>query len=158
MRSGLRELTLKELAALLHEIPQHITTIKFVVKIKEGDVTTTNIIGNQNFGQQIANSITGIQGNVNALLKNKDTEDIGKAIDALTDAINGEAALADENRSELLQQMEFLGDQAATPIEKRKGGLIKPIIDTLSGVCAGVGGLAAAWATWGIVISKFFGF
>jgi len=119
---------------------------------------STTIIGNQNFGVQIADSITGIQGSVNTLLQDKGTENFGKALDALTEAIKKENNLDDDKRSEVLQQINFLGQQATMPIEKRQGGLIKPIIDTVSGVCAGVGGLAAAWVTWGPVISKFFGF
>ena len=60
-------------------------------------------------------------------------------------------------RNDLLEQVELLGDQAAMAKEQRKKGQIKPIIDSLANVCAGAGGLAVVWQTWGPVIIKFFG-
>lgn len=167
-----RERAFKALATLLPERKERVTEIHYItnaeihyhidrvnITVKEGSVsnTTTTIIGNQNFGQQIAELIVGIQGNVATLLKNTDTEDVGKALEALTAAIKKEPGLADDKRTAVLQQVNFLGQQAAMPVEKRQGGLLKPIIDTVSGICAGVGGLAAAWVTWGPVITKFFG-
>jgi hypothetical protein len=152
---GWREREPKETARLRRERRAYRTTNNYFTV--EGDVVT-NIIGNQNFGTQWAESITGIKGNVSTLMQNKETEDIGKALDALTEAIKGEPTLNDANRTAVLQQVNFLGKQATLPVDKREGGLIKPIIDTVSGMCAGVGGLAVAWATWGPVIFKFFGF
>jgi hypothetical protein len=98
-----------------------------------------------------------INASVEELLKNKETEDIGNAIRELTKAITLEPSLNDETRTELLEQVLLLGSQAATPAEQRKLRIIRPIIDAIAGVSAGVGGLAAAWGTWGAVITKFFG-
>jgi hypothetical protein len=145
---------------LQRSLPQGMRGPLFMVEfVMTGDTTTfTNLgpIANLNFqGIQVADSINA---HVGELLQNKETENIGNAIRQLTKAIGGESRLADSERKELLEQIELLGSQAAMPIEQRKRGVIRPIIDSISGVCAGIGGLAAAWATWGIVISKFFGF
>jgi hypothetical protein len=120
--------------------------------------TFTNLgqIGNLNFqGIQVANTINA---SVGELLQNNSTKDVGNAIRGFTKTVGYTPQLSDNDRKELLEKIELLGSQATIPPEQRKSGLIKPVIDSIAGVCAGIGGLAAAWATWGLVISKFFGF
>jgi len=124
-----RELALKEVAALLHELPEHINTVNLSIYIiGEATMTTfTNLgqIANLNFqGIQVADSINA---NVGELLKNKETEDIGNAIRELTKAIGDESRLSDSQRKELLEQVELLGSQASMPVEQRKRGLTTTI-------------------------------
>ena len=149
----------KDLETFVREIPEHVTHISIYL-IGDGAVMSifTNLgnIGNLNYqGMQIADSINGTVGE---LLKNKETEDVAAALRELTKAIAAEASLSHTNREELLQKVDFLGSQAAAPVAQRKKGLIKPIIDSVAGVCAGIGGLAPAWATWGPVLSNFSAF
>jgi hypothetical protein len=147
----------KELAALLRELPEHITSVTFIIgdRITMANFTNLGTIGNLNYqGVQVADSINTTVGE---LTKHKDTEDIGNAIRELTKAIGEEATLSEKTRKDFLDQIEFLGAQAKTPADQRKEGFIERTINTLSGMCAGAGGLAAVWATWGPAISKFFG-
>jgi hypothetical protein len=112
-------------------------------------------IGNLNYqGIQIAHSIDA---HIGKLAEDPDTRNVADALKELTQAIGAEAALADEQRRELLEQLELLGEQARAPAEQRKRGIIKPVIDTLAGVCTGAGGLVAVWTTWGPAIKLFFG-
>ena len=49
----------------------------------------------------------------------------------------------------------FYRDVPLMPSETEKG-IIKPLIDSLAGVCSGAGGLATVWQTWGPAIVRFF--
>ncbi len=83
---------------------------------------------------------------------------IADALKALTVAVAAETVpVSEDQRNELLEQIEMLSEQAAMSGEQRKKGLIKPAIDSLASVCTGAGGLAAVWQTWGPAIMKFFG-
>ena len=152
-----RERAYKALRALIRETTDIEPTNIYIEKV----VIVTNFtnlgqIANLNSqGYQVAETINA---NVGQLQQNSGTKEIAEAIRNFTEAIGAETTLSDLKRKYLLDQISLLGAQAAAPAAEREPSLIKPIIDTMSGVCAGIGGLAAAWATWGIVISKFFGF
>jgi hypothetical protein len=95
-RCGYREGEPKETTRLSRgRRPQRAPTIVFFVNAKEfnlekKEVRVATVAGIINYGEILADTVTGIRGNVTALLENKDTEDVGKALDALTEAIKGE--------------------------------------------------------------------
>jgi SAM-dependent methyltransferase len=89
-------------------------------------------------------------------LLSTDSDDLGRALKALKEGILS-SSFAEQQCSELLEQVEALGQQATLPAEQRKKGIIKPLVDSLAGVCSGAGGLAVVWQTWGPAIGKFFG-
>jgi hypothetical protein len=140
---------------LIRDAPDKLTINFFVLRgVTMVDFRNLGTIGNLNFqGIQLAESIDVKIGELRAQEGN---DDIANALKELTTAIDKEN-LVEEQRNELLEQIELLGDQASVPKDQRKRGQIKPIIDSLSGVCAGAGGLAAVWQVWGPVVMKFFG-
>jgi hypothetical protein len=114
------------------------------------------VIGALNVGG--VQAIQSIDVTVGQLLQNAETQDIAQGLKALTEAITDQSQpLSDTQRSDLLEQVEVLGQQATAATEKRKRGIIKSIFDSLANACAGAGGLAVVWQTWGPAISKFFG-
>lgn len=120
-----------------------------VTHISGGAIGALNIGGTQ--------TIKSIYMNVGQLMSNSESQNLGEALKVLTEAISSTSDIAsDRERGELLEQIEILGQQALLPKEQHKRGVIKAVVDSLAGVCAEAGGLAAVWQTWGSTISSFF--
>jgi hypothetical protein len=152
----LASMNLPDFFAFIQENADRIIIIPLFVNGAMTMVEFSNLgtIGNLNFqGVQLAESINV---KIDRLKEQDGNDDIANALKELTTAID-KATLPDEQRNDLLEQVELLGDQASLPKEKRKKGLIKPVIDSIAGVCAGAGGLAVAWQLWQPVIMRFFG-
>lgn len=67
--------------------------------------------------------------------------------------------ITDEQRTELLDQLDELSTQAAIPQNKRvKPGVTKAILTGLATGMSAAGGLAEMWSTWSPAIRTFFGF
>lgn len=143
------------LGRFIRENPDKLTISVFIIgSVTVGDFKNLGTIGNLNFqGTQIAESIDVKIGKLR-----EEDNGIADALRELTVAVAAETVpLSEDQRNELLEQIEMLGEQAAMPMEKRKKGLIKPIVEALASVCTGAGGLAVVWQTWGPAIMRFFG-
>jgi hypothetical protein len=101
--------------------------------------------------------VGNITQNINSLVNNNKTKEVGEALAALTSAIQSDANIDATKKQDLLKDVDKLTQHAAEPPEKMDKGTIKSLIDSFAGLCAGAGGLAAVWTTWGPAISRFFG-
>ncbi len=140
---------------LSREAPEQVLVEVFITMVDNRNFTQISggVIGALNTGGvQIVESIDQTIGQ----LLNVGADDLGKALKALTEEISS-STLSEQQRNELLEQVEELGRQAILPAEQRRKGIIKPLVDSLAGVCSGAGGLAAVWQMWGPTIAKFFG-
>jgi predicted ArsR family transcriptional regulator len=81
---------------------------------------------------------------------------IAQALEALTNAVTESHEISSDERAEILQQLEELSKQATLAPEKRKFGIIKPILTSLAGMLQAAGGFSEVWATWGPTIQAFF--
>jgi hypothetical protein len=153
----------KALGRLLRDLPASIHAENFII-----NVTVINMPGFTNVtisgGSIGALNASGIQTvhsidmKIGELLKDSSSQDFANALTALTEAIGSSTStLTEQQRVMALQQLEALGQQATTPSSQRNAGIVSALVNTLANVCAGAGGLAAAWQMWGPAIGKFFG-
>lgn len=101
--------------------------------------------------------VKNININVSSLVQSGDTE-IAEAIRRITDAIAESKDITNDQRTELLDQVEELSIQASLPAENRaKTAIIKSVFTGLATSISTAGGLAEVWSTWGQTIRTFFG-
>ena len=94
--------------------------------------------------------------NISRLDKTSESS-IAEAIRALTEAVVTTQAISIEQRSDLLDQLNELSDQALLPPAQRKTGVVKAIVTGLAGGLNTASGLATIWSTWGDLIRTYFG-
>ncbi len=84
--------------------------------------------------------------------------DIGHLTAKIRDAANSCDELTERQLAMLLGLLNTLEQQANLPQEKRLSATkLRSIIDSVSTLCQGVGGLATVWSVWGSAIGKLFG-
>jgi hypothetical protein len=150
---------LKDLLAMVKEAGGVLIIEKFImqenympniVHISGGSVGALNLSGVQ--------VVERIDMRIGELLKDPNLETFANALKSLTEAISSNTERLNETqRNDALGQLELLGQQASLPADKRSRPMLSALVNTLANVCAGAGGLAAAWTTWGPPITAFFG-
>jgi hypothetical protein len=153
----------KELRRLLRELPERFHAETFILNVN----VTVNIMPNFvniSGGSVGALNLSGLQivesidMKIGDLRKDTSAADFADALKALTEAIGSPTnPLSEQQRILALKQLNALGKEATTPAGERNEGVVHALVNTLANVCAGAGGLATVWATWGPAISKFFG-
>ena len=83
--------------------------------------------------------------------------DIANAIKALTEAVASSKDVSDQQRTEILDQLNLVSSEAAIPAPSRKTGIIKPVLTGLATGISAVGSLAKLWAMFGDTICSYFG-
>lgn len=132
---------------------------RYPLQIEENQMTEIKI-SNSTIGMLNTGQIKNIESiNVNiAKLNGVGSDEVADALKNIASAVAESTDLADIDKSNTLEQLESLSEQAILPEKERsKPGVIKAVIATLSGTLAAAGNLAGIWSTWGPVIKKFFG-
>lgn len=119
-------------------------------------INLSNSAMNLLFGDAI-NDVQHISSNVSMLAESGNTE-IAEALKKVTEAVAESTGLSDEDRADVLQNLEELSRQAALEPNQRKAGVIKSILLGISSTLAAAGGSAEVWSTWGPAIRAYFGF
>ena len=132
------------------------------IVVDQSKITNTTISGGTQ-GAVIIESqqvtIGAIQQNISTLETDPQAKDVAGALKRLTNAIKASSDIgSEEDRHALLEGIEELTFQAGRPAPQRKKGILGPIIDRLSAVCAGAGGLVAVWQAAEPVIRAYFHF
>jgi hypothetical protein len=112
-------------------------------------------VGNLNLGSQI--------GNINTSLsvvsqQGASGKDFAEAVKAVTEAVLGAAELNDAQKKEAVQSLEFISQEAATPPEQRKTGVLRTVVESIPKVLSAAASAVAIWAKYGSHIRLFFGF
>ena len=133
---------------------------RYPLPVKEKQVTEINIsnstIGILNTGQM--KNIETININIGKL-NETGSDAVAEALKNITAAVAESAELPADAKSDALEQLENLSEQATlAEAERSKPGVLKAVFTTLSGALAAGGSIAGIWATWGPTIQKFFGF
>ncbi len=89
-------------------------------------------------------------------LMNSGNANIAENIKAFTEAIIDSNKLNDTNKNELLEQLSFISTQIIQKKEKRRNGLVKPILEGISGSLQGSAALIEIWDKLYPLISPFF--
>ena len=144
-------------AATEKEAPNNITfNIQQLIQ-KGGTATkveiTNSTVGLLNTGEMLGESITA---NISTLADFNQYQ-IAEALKNLTEVVKASQDISSQQRTEILEQLNLLSEQAILAPSERKAGLIKPILSTLATALSAGGGLAEIWSKWGNVIEGFFG-
>jgi hypothetical protein len=117
---------------------------------------SNSTIGILNTGQ--IKNIESININIGKL-NDAGLDEVADALKNITAAVAESTELAADVKSNTLEQLESLSEQAILPTNERsKPGVMKAVFTTLSGTLTAAGNLAGIWSTWGPAIKKFFGF
>lgn len=103
------------------------------------------------------NDVQHISSNVSMLAESGKIE-IAEALKKLTEGVAESTELSDEDKADVLQNLEELSRQAALEPDQRKAGVIKSILLGISYTLAAAGGSAEVWSTWGPAIRAYFGY
>jgi hypothetical protein len=118
-------------------------------------VISGGIIGVLNTGEM--SHIENINTNISVIDHAKNSE-VAQALKEITEAIIHSQELPQQERSELLEQIQEVSKQATLPVEARSSkGVLKAVLAGIAGTVSTVGGIAEIWSTWGGTILKFFG-
>lgn len=116
---------------------------------------TVNIFGN------VGNVNTGIvMGNMEANLQQLSREghaDLAADLQHLVQAVMSAAALSDDQKKEVVEQLAVLSSQAAVPAEQRQVGTVRAVINGLKESLSVSGSLASLWSAFGPKLLAFFG-
>ena len=95
--------------------------------------------------------------NVSTLANSDQSQQIAEAIKNLAETVTTSQEISEQERTEILEQLGLLSEQATLAPTERKAGLIKPTLTALATTLSAFGGLAEIWSTWGTPIKAFFG-
>jgi hypothetical protein len=113
-----------------------------------------SVIGMLNTGQ--LKEVENISISISSL-EESGYKDVAEAIRQLTKAVAEYQGISNEQRTELLDQLDELSNQATLSPERRvKPGVLKVILTGLAASLGAAGGLAEVWSTWGSTILAFF--
>jgi hypothetical protein len=113
-----------------------------------------SVIGMLNTGQ--IRDVENININVSSLIDSGQTE-VAQALKQLTEAVAGEKEISEEQRTELLDHLSELSNQAGLVPQARKLGIIKSVTIGFVTSLTGAGALAQLWAVCGDAICTYFG-
>ncbi|MBF6331747.1 hypothetical protein [Nocardia transvalensis] len=113
---------------------------------------TISISGGTVYNPQFAETITNIDSNIVTIAQHGDS-DIAKALQNIGSAVLGDPGLDDERRQELLDNVEYLAQNAQQPPEKRNRGMIKSALAALNTAATAGTELGKAVTTWGEVLN-----
>ncbi|MEU7640493.1 hypothetical protein AB0C11_31150 [Streptomyces sp. NPDC039016] len=109
--------------------------------------------GGNFYGGQFAAQIANIHSSIAGVHQDGGAE-IADALRALGQAVLTQQNLDDEQRRDLLDNVEYLADAAGKPPERRNRGIIKAALGALSAAAATGTGLSTAMDAWGGVLHR----
>jgi len=93
------------------------------------------------------------------LLQQAGNKDISEALRSLTQAIIDASEMPEDSKSQALDQVGYLSEQAAAAAKDRKPGMIRAALSAITQTATTVSAVATAWnAAEPILKAHFFGF
>lgn len=111
-------------------------------------------IANANFGTQIGT----ITASVTALRNSGAGQDFAEALKVLMEAVVNSEELDSTKKGEALESLEFIGQEAELPADKRKTGILRAVLDGFHKLVTSASALTTVWHLRGAAITAFFGF
>jgi hypothetical protein len=90
-------------------------------------------------------------------MKQSGNNKLGEVLKGLTEAIANSKAMSDEEKQNLLDQVAYLSEQAASAAKDRKPGMIKSTLAAIAAGAAAVKGIADAWNAAAPLLKSHFG-
>jgi len=132
---------------------------RYPLPVQEKQMTEINV-SNSNIGILNMGQIKNIETiNINiGKLNETGAEEVAEALKNVATAVAESTELPDDAKTDALEQLENLSEQATLPeAERSKPGVLRAVFTTLNVALAAGGSIAGIWATWGPAIQKFFG-
>jgi hypothetical protein len=111
-------------------------------------------VANANFGTQIGTITASIE---SVRKEGGKGAEFATALKTLTEGVVNSQDLNDTQKKEVLEALELLGAEAQQPPEKRKRGLLRPVLDSMPKLLTSASALVNLWHTFGPHITGFFG-
>jgi len=128
-----------------------------VPEIPKGPMILNNIkVDNSVVGAINTGSVASIDVHISQL-KNAGGEEVSGALARLTEAIANDRELQDAERRRLLDQVEFVSEQAVNGADVRRPGMIAAALDALDTTAKATTSLVVIWASVQPVLKHFFG-
>lgn len=128
--------------------------------INQGDIHLNNIkINNSTIGMLNAGSIQNVK-NIDvkiSSLANHGQADLANSLKTFAEAIANNQEITKQEKTHLLEQTNYLSNQAVLPQEQREIGVIQAVLASVVGIVSTAGGLAETWSLCGDIICIYFG-
>jgi len=119
---------------------------------------TYNISGSTIGSATFSSQVGSINSSVNAVSQQPGGIDFAAALKSLTDVVLKSNELAETEKREALDALELVGKQAEEPPEKRKSGVLKPVLDSIPKLLSTASTAINVWHSVGPHILEFFGY
>jgi len=100
--------------------------------------------------------LNSIGSSVELLSQSPDSQPIGAALNALTEAIQADKQLADKNRAAALEKLSFIAQQAELPAPKRYNTILESALKSIPALVSSATALKNAWIQFGPDLVAFF--
>jgi len=130
-----------------------------IYAITGGPVLNNIRIDNSVIGMLNTGSIKDVQSidiNLNSLMESGN-ERVATGLRLLTENVARSQEVSEKEKTELLEQLQLVAEQAALPTDERKTGIIKSVLPSLVSGISVVGSLAKLWSVVGDSICSHFG-
>jgi hypothetical protein len=125
-------------------------------RVSELSGVQINVTGGQ-IGTLNLGTIIGDVENHLASVTGPESDDVRNALREIAQAVVDERELSDEERQELLEDIDLLAEEASKEPEKRRNGVVRKILSGLGTSLATAANLATVWGTVGPTVLHFFG-
>lgn len=115
---------------------------------------SSSTIGSATFSSQVGSITTSM----NSVALQPGGMDFAGALKALTDAVLSATDLQEMQKKEAMDALEFIGKEAEETPEKRRLGILRPVVESIPKVLSSASAAITAWHTVGPHVLKFFGF
>lgn len=150
---NVRSRLLDFLLALKENIGDLTSETELTAKVRSFDAT--NLFNNVIFGDHT--TVVVGERNVQTVSYNTGNDQSREALRILTEAIRSATTLTDTQKSELVEQVAFLDEQAVAKAQDRKPGLIRATFGALTQAAGTVTAISEAWQTAEPILKNLFG-
>jgi len=137
----------------LHQDARHAAMMRRMDESRAVKITlNASQIGTLNLGNIVGDVETHL-----TAVSDADARAAQESLQTLAQAILDDQALTDEQRQELLENVDLLAEEAGKPGPHRRSGLVRSVLTGLAASLGAAGGLAEVWAAVGPALLDFFG-
>lgn len=125
--------------------------------VQGGRVVLNHIqVTNSNIGVLNTGNLEIIDSAITQLNQDAGAAGVSKAISELVNAIGASNELSPEKRNEAIEILSVIASEATAPKDKRRGAVIKPLLNSLGTIIQSAASLIQIWQSLGPVIAAFF--
>ncbi len=117
-------------------------------------VIVNGVVGNLNLGTQVGHIETALEV---AWKQGIEGADFANALKTITDQVLACKDLEDQRKSEIVDSLAFISEEAQSPPEKRKLAVLKSVIESIPKILSSAASLSTLWTKYGPFIAGYLG-